>query len=82
MRTYQRTKYIDGVPQVQETRKVTEESPEDYELARKVVGDEDGWILAEDTNCLAPDGRMPKRIRDMAEEATEPAQVAKGGGKA
>ncbi|MEV5429105.1 hypothetical protein [Streptomyces sp. NPDC052701] len=73
MRTYQRLKYIDGVPQAQETRKVTEESPEDYELARKAMTGEDGWVLSEDTNSMAPDGRMPKRIRDMAEEP-EPAK--------
>ncbi|MGW0854172.1 hypothetical protein [Streptomyces sp. NPDC002690] len=78
MRTYQRLKYIDGVPQAQETRKVTEESPEDYELARKVFAEEEGWVLTEDTNSLAPDGRMPKRVRDMAEEpvSTEPAKAA------
>ncbi|MEU6449602.1 hypothetical protein [Streptomyces sp. NPDC046979] len=77
MRTYQRLKYIDGVPQAQETRKVTEESPEDYELARKVFADEEGWVLAEDTNSMAPDGRMPKRVRDMAGEPEQPKAAPK-----
>jgi hypothetical protein len=76
MRTYQRMTYVDGIQQIQDTRRVTEESPEDYELARKAVKGEDGWVLTEDTNSMAPDGRMPKRIRDMADEApaSEPAK--------